>query len=259
MLPYGGRAARMGFGVPWGFRLGEATLDEAWRALDARRPEAAALIRSETASALAAHAVERVDAAAIRGRPWGDALGHAWDALEAAARGAPDPAYDFAFKVVLCPHGGRVYAAGILGRRAYGSWLGGLPGAERFEFDGGDPPGDVPLREWRERERTWRAIVDGRWRLSLCGTVVEFADAGEPVGDAEVAGAAPARGPRVERAARHAALEDRTLATGNTVRAAVMAADWLATREGAESLAAWTARAADALPEITSRTLRGHA
>lgn len=249
----------MGFAIPWGFRLGEATLDEAWRALDARRPEAGALIHSETAAVLAAHAVERIDAAALRGRPWGDALGFAWDALEAAARGAAEPGFDLGFKVVLCPHGGRVYAAGILGRAAYGSWLGRLPGAEEFGFDGGDPPGDVTRGEWGERERTWRAVVAGRWRLSLCGTVVEFADAGEPVRDGEVASAAPERARRVGRAARHAVLEDRTLATGNTIPAAVRAADWLATPEGAEALAARAALAEQTLPDITPTTLRGRA
>jgi hypothetical protein len=247
--------------VSWGMRMRPATLDACWAALDRVRPDAEALVASEKARALAASAVAALDASALRGEPAGDPLGAAFDACEASRRpDAPyDPLLDFRFRVVLAPLEGRVYASALVARRAYGEFLPSRGLAEPFAWGLGDPPADVPKAEWAERRRVWSAIAarDPGTRLAGCGLMLEYLDRHAAIDVAAILAAAPCRAERIERVARHHVLEARTRATGNTIRAAVEAGDWISGPEGTEAIASARRLAAERLPDLDGAGLRG--
>jgi len=251
----------MGTAIRHGARVRAATPAAAATLFEALRPEAERLVAAETAAALARRACERLDAAAMRGEAAGDPFAAIASAYARAASGVPasesslDLDLDFGFRVALLPGGGTVLAAVLAGRRAYADLVLAQAFAEPFSWDDGERPRAIPAKVWAERASAWRAALarcPGGRLPGRDGLMLEYRDPGPPPGPDLLRARVPARSERVSRAARDAVLDARTRATGNTIRAAVAALDWLDGSEGREALAAARALAEARLPRIAT-------
>ena len=186
-------------------------------ALQALRPEIDRIARTVMSSYVAKSLASRIDIARHAGQhiPKGLFTKTIWEMMDrqhkSESNNTRDPEVDVQASVVLLPSKDCLLAIAYAENTLIHDAL--TAAFEPFAYwDNTDPPEDISLAEWDEREELWNTALarDPHHRPSGCGPVIEFPTPVFMPMPKEVCAHLPTREVRARNLARHVLLEKQT-------------------------------------------------